>query len=87
MIINMKNDIYGWVQLLLFLAVMLSLTKPMGIFLFKVLETSERNILTRFLGKLESFIYKVIGVNSEKEQNWKEYGLALGLFSLTGLFL
>ena len=80
-------DIFGWIQLILFLGVLLCLTKPMGIYLYKVLETGEKTILTRVFGRVETFLYKIIGIDKEKEQNWKEYGLALGLFSLTGLFL
>jgi K+-transporting ATPase ATPase A chain len=80
-------DIFGWIQLFLFLAILLCLTKPMGIYLFKVLETGEKTILPRVFGRVETFLYKIIGIDKEKEQNWKEYGLALGLFSLIGLFL
>ncbi|MCX6580713.1 MAG: potassium-transporting ATPase subunit KdpA [Candidatus Aminicenantes bacterium] len=80
-------DIFGWIQLILFLGVLLCLTKPMGIYLFKVLEPGEKTILNRVFGRVETFLYKIIGIDKEKEQNWKEYGLALGLFSLTGLFL
>lgn len=80
-------DIFGWIQLILFLAVLLCLTKPMGIYLFKVLESGEKTILTRVFGRVETFLYKIIGIDKDKEQNWKEYGLALGLFSLIGFFL
>ncbi len=79
-------DIFGWIQLFLFLAILLCLTKPMGIYLFKVLETGEKTILPRVFGRVETFLYKIIGIDKEKEQNWKEYGLALGLFSLIGIF-
>lgn len=80
-------DIFGWIQLVLFVAVLLLLTKPMGIYLFKVLEPGEKTILPRVFGRVEIFLYKIIGIAKDREQNWKEYGLALGLFSIIGLFL
>jgi potassium-transporting ATPase potassium-binding subunit len=80
-------DIFGWIQLVLFVAVLLLLTKPMGIYLFKVLEPGEKTVLPRVFGRVETFLYKVIGIDKDREQNWKEYGLALGLFSIIGLFL
>lgn len=79
-------DIFGWIQLFLFMAVLLGLTKPMGIYLFKVLESGEKTIPVRVFGKVETFLYKLTGIEKEKEQNWKEYGLALGVFSLIGIF-
>jgi K+-transporting ATPase ATPase A chain len=80
-------DLFGWIQLVLFVAVLLLLTKPMGIYLFKVLEPGEKTILPRVFGRVETFLYKVIGIDKDREQNWKEYGLTLGLFSIIGLFL
>ncbi|MDQ1351708.1 MAG: potassium-transporting ATPase potassium-binding subunit [Acidobacteriota bacterium] len=80
-------DIFGWIQLVLFVAVLLLLTKPMGIYLFRVLEPGEKTILPRVFGRVETFLYKIIGIDKDREQNWKEYGLALGLFSIIGLFL
>ena len=59
----------------------------MGIHIYKVLEGKGKNILSPAFGRLEDLLYKAIGIDRDQEQNWKEYGLALGVFSLIGLFL
>jgi K+-transporting ATPase ATPase A chain len=76
----------GWVQIALFAAVILAITKPMGLFLFKVLE-GERHLLTRPLSWLERGIYRLCGIDPEREQSWREYTLALLAFSAFGLLV
>jgi len=80
-------DIYGWLQLAVFLALLIISTKPMGIYLYKVLHPKEKTFLAPVFGWLENLLLKVLGVDKEKEQTWKEYGLSLGLFSLIGILL
>ena len=46
-------DIFGWIKLLVFVGSLLVLTKPMGRYLFKVLETEERTLLSPVMGPLE----------------------------------
>ena len=77
----------GWMQLILFMGLLGLITKPMGIHLYKVLEGKGKNILSPVFGRLEDLLYKAIGIDRNQEQDWKEYGLALGIFSLIGLFL
>ncbi len=80
------NDIYGWIQLILFLAVLLALTPPVGKLLYTVLEPKERTVFTPVLGGLEKLLYKITKVKLEKEQNWKEYGFSLAIFSAASFF-
>jgi K+-transporting ATPase ATPase A chain len=80
-------DIYGWIQLAVFLVLLIISTKPMGIYLYKVLQPKEKTFLTPVFGWLEDLLLKVFGLDKEKEQTWKEYGLSLGLFSLIGILL
>ncbi len=79
-------SIMGWLQLTIFVGLLGLITKPMGIHLYKVLEGKGKNILTPIFGRLEDLLYKIIGIDRNQEQNWKEYGMALGVFSLIGLF-
>ncbi len=78
-------DIFGWIKLLVFVGILLVLTKPMGRYLFKVLETEERTLLSPVMGLLEKLFYRLLGVKPEREQNWKEYTLSLLVFSLVGV--
>lgn len=73
--------INSWLQILLFLAVLALLTKPVGIYLTKVF-TGEKTFLAFILSPIEKLIYKLTGVTAEKELNWREYGVAMLLFSL-----
>jgi len=78
-------DVFKWTQLVVFVGMLLVLTKPMGRYLFKVLETEERTLLTPVMGPLEKLFYRLLGVKPEREQNWKEYTLSLLAFSLVGV--
>lgn len=78
-------DIFGWIKLIVFVGILLILTKPMGRYLFKVLETEERTLLSPVMGPLEKLFYRLLGVKPEREQNWKEYTLSLLAFSLVGV--
>ena len=72
----------GWLQLILFVGILLALTKPMGRWLLAVLEPGHRNLLAPVLGPLERLCYRLFGVNPDEEQTWKQYGLAVLVFSL-----
>ncbi|MDZ7875088.1 MAG: potassium-transporting ATPase subunit KdpA [Rhizobium sp.] len=73
----------GWLQIsLLFLAVLLVI-KPLGLYMARVF-SGERTFLSPVLGRVERDLYKVSGINPEKEQSWLGYTLAMLVFSLTG---
>jgi K+-transporting ATPase ATPase A chain len=77
----------GLVQILLFLAVLLALVKPLGLYMARVYE-GESIGLDRVLGPLERLIYRVCGVHPDREMSWSNYAIAVVLFSLVGvLFL
>jgi len=78
-------DIFGWIKLVVFVGMLLVLTKPMGRYLLKVLETEERALLSPVMGPLEKLFYRLLGVKPEREQTWKEYTLSLLAFSLVGV--
>jgi K+-transporting ATPase ATPase A chain len=58
--------INGWLQILFFLLLILAVTKPMGIFLTRVFNR-ERTFLDPVLRPLERLIYRLTGVNEERE--------------------
>jgi K+-transporting ATPase ATPase A chain len=73
----------GWLQIAIFLAVVVALTPPLGAYMARVYR-NERVFLTPVLGGVERLTYRVIGVDPNREQDWKSYARTLIVFS--GLF-
>ncbi len=80
-------EIWGWLQLFLFIGLLLLLTRPLGSYLYKVMETRGKTIFSPVLGGCEKMLFKALGGEAEKEQSWKQYGIALAFFSLAGMLL
>ncbi len=74
----------GWIQLALFVAALAVITKPMGLYLMRVLDTNGRTWLDPLLRPLERMTYRLMGVEAGKEHDWKQYTLAMLLFSVVG---
>jgi len=74
----------GWLQLALYVVALAAITKPMGLYLMEVLDAKGRTWFDPVLRPLERLTYRLMGVNSVKEHDWKEYTLAMLLFSLVG---
>src|SRR5215471_14617040 len=72
----------GWIQLVIFLVALALITKPMGLYLAQALDPNGRTWLDPVLRPLERGTYRVMGVDSNKEHNWKQYTIAMLLFSL-----
>jgi potassium-transporting ATPase potassium-binding subunit len=72
--------VIGWLQILVFAAAILALTKPLGGYLWRVFE-GESQPLPRFFGRIEHGLLRLSGVDAKEEQGWKEYARALLLFS------
>jgi K+-transporting ATPase ATPase A chain len=78
-------DFYGWIQLALFASLLLLLTKPVGLYLYRVLDAQGRTFLDPALKPLEYLFYRLFRFDPNKEQDWKGYTLSIIVFSLTGL--
>ncbi|HSB21245.1 MAG TPA: potassium-transporting ATPase subunit KdpA [Anaeromyxobacteraceae bacterium] len=76
----------GWLQIGLYALVILLLTKPTGLYLYRVYEGRSRP-LARVLGPLERLLYRLSGVDPEKEQDWKGYAVSMLAFSACGLLV
>src|SRR5439155_1033902 len=74
----------GWIQFALYFIALALITKPMGLYLLQVLDASGRTWLDPVVRHLERVTYRLMGVDSSKEHNWKQYTLAMLLFSLVG---
>jgi potassium-transporting ATPase potassium-binding subunit len=76
----------GWLQIVLFCAVIVLLTKPLGTYLFRVFE-GDGQPWPRVFGPCERGLYRLCGINPQGQQTWKEYAQALLLFSVLTLFV
>src|SRR5450432_1096762 len=75
----------GWIQLILYVGILLAITKPLGLYLCKVLDVDGKTFLDPVFKPLERLTYKLIGVEATKEHDWKQYTIAMLLFSLVGM--
>jgi potassium-transporting ATPase potassium-binding subunit len=76
----------GWFQIGLYVLVLFLITKPVGVFLTRVFER-EKTWFDPFLRPLERLIYRVCGVDENKEMRWTEYGTTMLIFSSVSLIL
>ena len=76
----------GWIQIVIYLAVLLLLVKPLGLYMARVYQ-GEPVFLTRLVSPVERLFYRLAGVNPQEEMSWKTYALAVLGFSLTGVLL
>jgi K+-transporting ATPase ATPase A chain len=74
----------GWFQILFFLALILLVTKPMGIFMARVFNR-EKTLLDPVLRPVERLIYKLTGVDETHEMRWTEYAISMLLFSVVSM--
>ena len=74
----------GYLQLAFYVIVLLALAKPLGAYMARVYE-GKRLALDRVLGWLERLIYRLCGVRSGEEMDWKAYAVTMLLFNLLGL--
>ena len=72
----------GWLQILFYSALLLALTKPLGVYMLRVYDGS-----LRWLAPVERVIYRVCGVDPDEDQHWTRYAAGLLLFSLASMLL
>ena len=73
----------GWLQLGLYVVVLLLLAKPLGAYMAAVYD-GRALWAQRVGGPLERLIYRGAGVDPEREMSWIEYALAMLWFNLLG---
>ncbi|NTV73909.1 MAG: potassium-transporting ATPase subunit KdpA, partial [Holophaga sp.] len=72
------------IQFALFLGVLLLVSKPLGEYMGRVLD-QETTFLDPVAGPLERGIYRLAGIAPDGRMDWKQYAVAVLLFSLLGL--
>jgi len=78
-------DLYGWLQLILYISVLFALTKPVGLYLVRVLDPEGKTHLEPALKPVERLLYRLFSLDPKKEQDWKQYTFSVLAFSLVGL--
>ncbi len=76
----------GWLQIAIFLALILAVTKPMGVFMARVFNR-ERTFLDPVMRPVERLLYRLTGVDETHEMRWTEYAAAMLLFSVVSMLL
>jgi len=76
-------NIPGWLQLGLYLLVLLLLAKPLGLYMAAVYEERATRA-QRIGGPLEQWIYRGAGVDPSRDMGWVEYASAMLWFNLAG---
>jgi K+-transporting ATPase ATPase A chain len=80
---------FGVLQILLYFAILLLTTKPIGAFMARVF-AGERTLLHPLLRPLERLVYRLCGVKEEAGQRWTQYCgavLAFSFFSFLFVYL
>jgi len=79
----------GILQILAFFAIIVAITKPIGVYMFKVFE-GQKTFLRPILFPLERLIYRLGGVHEDQEQTWVRYSaslISLSIFSFLFVYL
>jgi K+-transporting ATPase ATPase A chain len=76
----------GWIQIGVFLALILAITKPLGVFMARVFG-GERTFLDPVARPIERLLYRVTGVDEKHEMRWTEYAVTMLLFSGVSMLL
>ena len=56
----------GWIQILVFFALVVAVTPPLGLYMFRVFE-GERQPLPRLLGPIERALYRAGGIDGDRK--------------------
>jgi K+-transporting ATPase ATPase A chain len=76
----------GWIQILLFCAIIVALVKPLGWYMTRVFN-GERTLLSPILRPVEVALYWFGGVDEKREQHWLTYTIAMLFFHVGGFLI
>jgi K+-transporting ATPase ATPase A chain len=76
----------GWLTIILFAVILTALAFPLGSYMARVY-SGERVILSPIFAGPERFLYRLLRVDHEREQDWKSYAKSLLIFSAAGWLL
>lgn len=76
----------GWLQIILYCAIIIALTRPLGWYMTRVFN-GEKTFLSPVLRPIEAGIYRISGVDEKREQHWLTYTVAMLLFHVGGFLI
>jgi K+-transporting ATPase ATPase A chain len=76
----------GWFQILFFLALILVVTKPLGVYMARIF-SRERTFMDPVARPVERLLYRVTGVDEDHDMPWTEYAVTMLLFSAVSMLL
>jgi K+-transporting ATPase ATPase A chain len=79
-------SVNGWLQIAMYFIILLLLTKPFGIYMYRVF-TGERTFMHPIVRPIERLLYRLMGVDENGEQTWVTYAVAVLIFSLIGVLV
>jgi K+-transporting ATPase ATPase A chain len=74
----------GWLQIIAYFVLLILLVKPLGGYMARVFE-GRRTFISPVLVPIERLFYRLAGVNTDAEMDWKVYAFAMILFSVIGI--
>ena len=78
--------VIGWIQILIFCAIVIALVKPLGWYMTRVF-SGEATFLSPILRPIETALYRVGGVDETREQHWLTYTVAMLFFHVGGFLI
>ncbi len=81
------NATLGWIQLALYMGLLLLITKPLGLYLLQVLDAKGRTWLDPIVRPVERFTYRLCGIDPATEQHWTRYSISMLIFSLVTMLV
>src|SRR6202522_914644 len=78
--------VIGWIQIILYCAIVVALVKPLGWYMTRVFN-GERTLLSPVLRPVEAGLYWIGGVDEKREQHWLTYTVAMLLFHVGGFLI
>jgi potassium-transporting ATPase potassium-binding subunit len=78
--------INGWIQIAIYCAIVLVLVQPLGAYMTKVFN-GEPTFLSPILRPVEVALYRLCGVEENREQHWLTYTNAMLLFHVGGFII
>ena len=79
-------SVYSILEIGVFCALVVLITKPLGVYMYRVF-AGERTFMTPVVRPVERLIYRVCGVDAEREMRWTSYTIAMLAFNLVGVLL
>src|SRR5260370_12353985 len=78
--------VIGWVQILLYCAIVAALVVPLGGYMTRVFN-GERTFLSPLLRPVEAALYRIGGVDERREQHWITYTVSMLFFHIGGFLI